>query len=49
MQLSEFEELLKFLEPSVTKKNIITLFKEALGMADEESAEDAIPPEVLMR
>ena len=49
MQLCEFEELIKFLEPSVTKKNIITLFKEALSMADDDAENDAIAPEILMR
>ena len=49
MQLSEFEELLKFLEPSVSKKNIINLFKEALSMADDDAENDAISPEILMR
>lgn len=49
MQLSEFEELLKYLEPGVTKKNVITLFKEALSMADHDAEEDSISPEILMR
>ena len=49
MQLSEFECLLKFLEPNVTKKNIITLFKEALSMAEDDAESDAIAPEILMK
>ncbi len=48
--MSEFEAMLTALEPNVTKKNIITLFKEALSMADEDSVEtDAISPEILIR
>lgn len=32
MQFSEFEELLKYLEPKITKKEIQKLFNEALSM-----------------
>ena len=50
MQLSEYEEIMTHLEPGITKKTIITLFKEALSMADEESVEtDSISPEILQR
>ena len=49
MQLCEFEELLKHLEPNIMKKSIITLFKECLSMSDDEEVSDAIQPEVLMR
>ena len=49
MQLSEFEELLKYLEPNVTKKNVINLFKEALSMAEDDAEADAIAPEIMMR
>ena len=45
----EFEELLKFLEPSITKKNVINLFKEVLSMQEEDSEVDAIAPEIMMR
>ena len=49
MQLSEFEELLKFLEPKVSKMNVLKLFKEALSMAEDDSETDAIAPEITMR
>ena len=49
MQLSEFEELIKFLEPKVSKMNVLKLFKEALSMAEDDSDADAIAPEITMR
>ena len=49
MQLSEFEELLKFLEPNVSKKNVINLFKEALSMTENDAEVDAIAPEIMVR
>lgn len=49
MQLCEFEELLKHLEPNILKKNIITMFKECLSMSDDDLDSDAIQPDVLMR
>lgn len=33
----------------MSKKNIITLFKEALSMAEDDAENDAISPEILMR
>ena len=47
--MSEFEELLKFLEPKVSKKNVIGLFKEALSMAEDDAEADAIAPEIMVR
>ena len=49
MQLVEFEALLKFLEPKISKKNVINLFKEALSMAEDDAETDAIAPEIMMR
>ena len=49
MQLSEFEALYKYLEPDISKQNVITLFKEALNMAEDDAETDAIAPEILMR
>ena len=47
--MCEFESLLKHLEPSIQKKNVISLFKEALSMAEDDHEADAIAPEILMR
>ena len=49
MQLSEFEALILHLEPGTTKKTVITLFKEALSMTEEDAEADAISPEILIR
>ena len=38
-----------YLEPTASKKNILTLFKEALSMAEDGAEADAIAPEILMR
>ena len=48
MQLDEFEGLLVHLEPSITKKVVLKLFKEAASLADDDNV-DSISPEILMR
>ena len=52
MQLCEYEEIVKHLEPSIDKKICLKLFKQAITMADDGinlESMDAISPEVLMR
>ena len=49
-QLDELEALCKDLEPSITKKMVLKLFKEALSLAEKENEDmDALSPEVLVR
>ena len=46
MQLDEFQEVLRKLEPGVDKKRILAMFKEALSYGD--TTMDSIDPEVLV-
>mmetsp|Transcript_13462 Transcript_13462/g.18426 ORF Transcript_13462/g.18426 Transcript_13462/m.18426 type:complete len:96 (-) Transcript_13462:139-426(-) len=49
MQLCEYEAIMMDLEPTITKKIVLKLFKEALAMQDDDTQIDAITPEILMR
>mmetsp|Transcript_19959 Transcript_19959/g.24659 ORF Transcript_19959/g.24659 Transcript_19959/m.24659 type:complete len:96 (-) Transcript_19959:146-433(-) len=49
MQLCEYEAIMTDLEPNITKKIVLKLFKEALAMQDDDTQIDAITPEILMR
>ena len=46
MQLDEFSDVLRKLEPGIDKKKILTMFKEALSYGD--TTMDSIDPEVLV-
>ena len=39
MQLDEYEGLLVHLEPSINKKDVLKLFKEATSMADGDNVD----------
>ena len=49
MQLIEYEAICTELEPGITKKVVLKLFKQAINMAEDAEDVDAIAPEVLMR